>query len=275
MNPHTPPSVSIIALLLNLWRNRQLILQLTKRDISGRYRGSAIGIAWSVVTPVLMLAMYTFVFSEVFKTRWGTSDGSRLAFAINLFAGMIVHGLFAECINRAPTLILSNVNYVKRVVFPLEVLSFVGLGTALFHALISLAVLLGLILVVFGALPASLFWIVLVWLPLVLLILGASWLLASIGVFLRDVSQVTGFVTTILMFLSPIFYPATALREPFRSWLYLNPLTSIIEQTRRVVVAGQPPIWSEFLISLIFGSVVAWIGFFWFQKTRRGFADVL
>jgi lipopolysaccharide transport system permease protein len=222
-----------------------------------------------------MLAMYTFVFSEVFKTRWGTSDGSRLAFAINLFAGMIVHGLFAECINRAPTLILSNVNYVKRVVFPLEVISFVGLGTALFHALISLAVLLGLILVVFGALPASLFWIVLVWLPLVLLILGASWLLASIGVFLRDVSQVTGFVTTILMFLSPIFYPATALREPFRSWLYLNPLTSIIEQTRRVVVAGQPPIWSEFLISLIFGSVVAWIGFFWFQKTRRGFADVL
>jgi lipopolysaccharide transport system permease protein len=232
------------------------------------------GIVWSFVTPVLMLAIYTFVFSVVFKARWGAQD-DRVAFAINLFAGMIVHGLVAECLNRAPTLILSNVNYVKRVVFPLDLLCWVSLGSALFHALVSLLVLIGFILISQGHLPATVPLVLVIWLPLLLGTLGVSWLLASLGVFLRDIGQVTGTVTTILLFLSPIFYPATALPEPYRAVLYANPLTFIIEQTRLVLIAGTAPNWAGLSLAMVIGAVLAMLGFAWFEKSRRGFADVL
>ncbi len=232
------------------------------------------GMVWSFVTPILMLAIYTFVFSVVFKARWGGED-DRVAFAINLFAGMIVHGLVAECLNRAPTLILSNVNYVKRVVFPLDLLCWVSLGSALFHALVSLLVLIAFVLISQGHLPATVPLVLLVWLPLLLGTLGVSWFLASLGVFLRDIGQITGTVTTILLFLSPIFYPATSLPEPYRAVLYANPLTFIIEQTRLVLIAGTSPDWAGLGVAMAIGAVVAMLGFAWFEKSRRGFADVL
>lgn len=260
----------------SLWRNRQLIWQLTRREVIGRYRGSIIGLAWSFLNPVLMLLVYTFVFSVVFNARWGIStDESRTDFAIILFAGMIVFSLFAEIVNRAPALIVANINYVKKVVFPLEILSWVSVGAILFHSLVSLLVLLLAQLVIHGSLPWTIIFFPLVLLPLVFTSLGMAWFLASIGVYIRDIGQVTGVLTTVLMFLSSVFYPISNLPEAYQAWLRLNPLVLIITESRKVLIFGYPPDWLTLGISLLLGLGIAAAGFWWFQKTRRGFADVL
>ena len=269
-------SISPLQLIRSVWGNRELIFTLVKREIIGRYRGSLMGLAWSFFNPLLMLVIYTFVFSVVFKARWGLgTEESKTDFAIILFVGIIVHGLLAECINRAPGLILSNVNYVKKIVFPLEILPWVALGSALFHACISLLVLF-LAQIVFNQhipLTALLFPIVLV--PVILASIGLSWFLAALGVYLRDVGQVTGIVTTILLFVSAVFFPITALPERYQFWLHLNPLAVIIEQSRAVLIFGTLPSVKAWLAMTLLGSVMAWFGFAWFQKTRKGFSDVL
>lgn len=261
--------------VLSLWRNRHLAWQLAKREVVGRYRGSVLGILWSFFNPVLMLAVYTFVFSVVFKARWSGGSESKTEFAIVLFAGMIVHSLFAECLNRAPGLILSNVNYVKKVVFPLEILPWVTMGAALFHAVISVVVLLLFYLIVNGSLQWTVIFLPLVLAPFILLVMGLSWFLASLGVYVRDVGQTIGIVTTVLMFLSPVFYPVSALPEAFQPWLLANPLTFIIEQTREVLIWGHMPDWRGLALYAVAGVGVAWLGYVWFQKTRKGFADVV
>lgn len=276
INPHVAPSTSLMALSKSLWRNRQLIAQMTRREVIGRYKGSVMGLAWSFFNPVFMLIVYTFVFSVVFKARWGIGgDESKTQFAVVLFAGMIVHSLFAEVLNRAPSLILGNVNYVKKVVFPLEILPVISMGAALFHSLISLGVLLIAFVVFNGFLHWTVVFIPLVILPLVILTLGLAWMLASIGVFLRDVSQTISIITTIMLFLSPVFYPITALPEELRSWLLVNPLTFIIEQAREVLIWGHLPNWKGLGVYILAATTVAWAGYAWFQKTRKGFADVL
>lgn len=262
-------------MLASLWRHRELIKAAAKREVLGRYRGSAMGLLWSFFNPVFMLTVYTFVFSEVFKARWSAGSESKTEFALVLFAGLMVFNLFAECINRAPGLILSNVNYVKKVVFPLEILPFVGLLSSLFHSAISLGVWLLAYLLLFGIPHPTALYMPLILLPFVLFILGLSWALASLGVFLRDVGQFIGVVTTTLMFLSPIFYPATALPEAYRHLLYLNPLTPVIEQARMVLYFGMPPDFTMLAVYWAATSIIAWLGFAWFQKTRKGFADVL
>ncbi|SDW09607.1 lipopolysaccharide transport system permease protein [Nitrosomonas eutropha] len=262
-------------MFVSLWRNRSLVHASAKREVLGRYRGSALGLLWSFFNPIFMLAVYTFVFSVVFKARWNTGSDSKTEFALVLFAGLIVFNLFAECINRAPGLILSNVNYVKKVVFPLEILPFVALLSALYHAVISLIVWLVAYLVLFGVPHATLLFLPLVILPFCLFIMGLSWALASLGVFLRDVSQFIGVLTTVLMFLSPIFYPATALPENYRHWLYLNPLTPVVEMVRDVLYWGKIPEFAMLGLYWLATGFIAWLGFAWFQKTRKGFADVL
>ncbi|MBR7921992.1 ABC transporter permease [Burkholderia multivorans] len=253
-----------------------LLWQMTKREVVSRYRGSVMGLAWSFFNPVLMLTVYTFVFSVVFKARWGTTgDQSKTEFAILLFVGMIVHGLFAECVNRSPTIVLSNVNYVKKVVFPLEILPLVALGASLFHSLISLIVLLLAQLILNQSLPWTALLFPLIGLPLALATMGIAWILSSLGVFVRDIAQVTGIITTVLMFLSPVFFPISALPPQYQGWLKLNPLTFIIEESRRVLVFGQTPDWGSLALYIVGSMVVAWVGFWWFQKTRKGFADVL
>jgi lipopolysaccharide transport system permease protein len=259
----------------SLWRNRELIKAFASREVLGRYRGSVMGILWSFFNPLFMLTVYTFVFSVVFKARWNSGSDSKTEFALVLFAGLIVFNLFAECINRAPDHILSNANYVKKVVFPLEILPCVALISAIFHGLVSLGVWLMAYVIFFGSPHATVLYLPLVMLPLFLFIMGLSWALASLGVFLRDVSQFIGLITTVLMFVSPIFYPATALPEKFRYFLYINPLTPVIEQTRDVLFWGKPPDILMLGIYWIVMSVIAWMGFAWFQKTRKGFADVL
>lgn len=258
------------------WRNRQLIAQMTKREVLGRYRGSVMGLTWSFFNPVLMLVVYTFVFSVVFKARWGVGgEESRVDFAIVLFVGMIVHGLFAECVNRAPSLILSNVNYVKKVIFPLEILPIIAMGSALFHTIVSLVVLLCAILLLGSGVSWTILLFPIVIFPLLLATMGLAWFLAALGVYMRDIGQITGMATTVLMFLSPVFYPLSALPEKYQVWLQLNPLTFVIEEARRVMVFGQLPNFAGWAIYLIASSLIAWMGFAWFQKTRKGFADVL
>jgi len=276
INPHAVRSASLVAMAKSMWRNRQLIMQLTRREVAGRYRGSAMGLAWSFLNPVFMLAVYTFVFSVVFKARWGLGgEESKIQFAVVLFVGLIVHGLFAEVLNRAPALILSNVNYVKKVVFPLEILPVVSMGAALFHSLVSLGILLLAFIIFNGHLHWTVVFAPVVLLPLVIVTLGLAWLVASLGVYLRDVGQTIGLITSAMLFLAPVFYPITALPESFRPWLLANPLTFIIEQAREVLIWGRLPDWFGLGVYTLVASVVAWAGYAWFQKTRGGFSDVI
>ena len=259
----------------SLWHNRFLVKTLVEREVAMRYRGAMFGLIWSFLNPIFMLAIYTFVFSVVFKARWSTGSDSKTEFALVLFAGLLVFNLFSECLNRAPSLILANANYVKKVVFPLEILPWVVLGSATFHALMGLLVWLLAYLIFFGIPHLTILWLPAVTLPLFLYSLGFMWLLASLGVYLRDISQLIGTFTTILMFLSPIFYPITALPEQYRIFLQLNPLTQVVEQVRDVLFWGKSPDLAALFVSLVCSIAVAAFGFAWFQKTRKGFADVL
>lgn len=277
MNPHAAQPTSLLSLSKSLLQHRGLILQMIKREVVGRYRGSILGLAWSFFNPVFMLVVYTVVFSEIFKTRWGGMGGndSKTQFAVVLFVGLIVLNLFNEVMNRAPNLILSNANYVKKVVFPLEILPVIAMGAALFHAFISLGVLLAAFALFNGYVHWTAIFIPLILLPLVILAIGLAWILASLGVFLRDIGQTIVIITTVLMFLSPVFYPLAAVPEKFRPFIMANPLTFIIEQAREVLVWGHLPNLIGLCIYIVFAVLVVWAGYAWFQKTRKGFADVL
>ena len=260
-----------------LVRHRDLVWQMTKREVVGRYRGSLLGVAWSLFHPLLMLSVYTFVFSGVFKSRWqepGAAEGTT-DFAVVLFTGMLIHGLFAECVNRAPGLVLAHSNYVKRVVFPLEVLPWVTMGSAIFHTGASLLVLLAGLLVSSLGLQPTIVFFPLVVAPFVLFTMGVCWFLAATGVYLRDLGHAVSVATTVILFLSPVFYSASALPERYAWLLQLNPLTFIIEQSRDVLVWGRAPAWRGLLWYGAASVVVAHLGFRWFQKARRGFADVM
>lgn len=263
-------------MVVSFWRNYSLILALTKREVISRYQGSLFGLAWSFFNPVLLLTVYTFIFSVVFKARWGVSSNpSNTEFALVLFVGLIVHGMFAECLQRAPMLILSNVNYVKKVIFPLEILPWVAFGAALFHACISFIVLLMGLVILDHGIPSTAILFPVVLLPLALGTLGISWFLAGLGVYIRDISQIIGMIMTILLFLSPVFYPISALPEKYQALASLNPLAFVIESSRSVLIFGELPNWYLWMALTLACSLVAWLGFFWFQKTRKGFADVL
>lgn len=275
MNPHAARSISLLALWRSLLENHGLILSLIKREVSGRYRGSVLGLMWSLFNPLLMLSVYTFVFSVVFKANWSGGGGSKAEFAIVLFAGLMSFNVFSECVIRAPNLILNNVNYVKKVVFPLEIFPLVALGSAIFHFLASLIVWLMFYLVFFGAPLITTLYLPVALLPLLLATLGLSWFLASLGVYLRDVGQVTGVITTVLMYLTPVFYPISALPEQYQIFMNMNPLTGVMEQIRNVMVWGGAVRWLDWFGQLLAAIFIAWLGFAWFQKTRKGFADVL
>lgn len=268
-------SASPDEMIASLWRNRELIQASVKREVLGRYRGSALGLLWSFFNPLFMLIVYTFVFSEVFKARWGSGGESKPEFALVLFAGLMVFNFFAECVNRAPSLIVANANYVKKVLFPLEILPFVGMLSAFYHFLVSFGVWIVAYLILVGMPHITVLFVPFVILPLIFLIMGVSWVLASLGVFLRDVVQFMGLFTAVLMFVSPIFYPAKVLPEIYRNILYLNPLTLVIEMMRDVLYWGKVPNFALLGVYGVAAALVAWLGFAWFQKTRKGFADVL
>ena len=277
INPHAAQPTSLLSFARSLRQNRLLIIRMTKREVLGRYKGSVVGLAWSFFNPIFMLAVYTIVFSMIFKARWAEvgGDDSKIQFALILFVGLIILNLFIEVINRSPSLILSNVNYVKKVVFPIEILPVISIGAALFHAVISLGVLLLAFVFFNGYLNWTVVYIPLVFLPLIILSLGLSWILASLGVFIRDVAQSVSLGMTLLMFLSPVFYPISAVPQSLQKFIMVNPLTFIIEQLRAVVISGKHPNWIGMIFYTLIALLVLWIGYAWFQKTRKGFADVL
>ncbi len=275
MNVTTQPKQPF-AVFASFWSHRTLIVNLAKRDVVGRYSGSMLGLMWSFFNPLLMLCVYTFVFGVVFRTRWSPGGtGSVLEFAVILFSGLLVFGIFSECVNRAPTLMLQNPGFIKRVVFPLEGLPWVVVCSSLFHAAISLVVLALVMLVVMGSVPPTwpLFAVVLV--PLLLFVVGFSWALAALGVYLRDLAQTINIATAVLMFLSPIFYPATAVPAEFRWAIDWNPMTFFVEQTRAVLVWGRLPDFAGLAWMAVAGLAVAWLGLAFFQHARDGFADAI
>jgi lipopolysaccharide transport system permease protein len=261
----------------SLWQHRELIARLIGQEVVQRYRGSYLGIVWSLITPILMLAVYAFVFSVVFQARWGALGESPHTgqFALTLFAGLIPFGVFSEVVNRAPSLILAVPNYVKKVVFPLEILPVVALGSAVVHSLISAAILLAGSLLLLGAVSPTVLLLPLAYLPLIFLTLGVSWFLASLGVYVRDIGHAIGVVVQVLFFLSPIFYPVSAVPERFRPVLYANPLTEIIAGFRRTALWGEPLAWGSWSVLVLGTAAAALVGYAWFMQTRKGFADVM
>lgn len=252
-----------------------LLWQLSRRDIAARYRGSALGIFWAVLSPLLLLVIYTFVFSVVFQARWGQASDSKTFFAMNLFAGMILHGFLAECMSRAAGVILQHGNYVRRVVFPLRLLPLTLLGSALFHAAISLLILMAVFTLLGGSLHWQLLGLPLVLMPLVLFSLGVCLGLAAVGVFVRDLGQIMPMLTTVMLFTAPVFYPVSALPERFQGWLRLNPLTTPIEMTRGLLFEQLWPDWATFGHSLLVAMAALLLGNFLFKRLRPGFADAL
>lgn len=250
---------------------------MSVREIAGRYRGSLFGMAWSFFNPILMLGIYTFFFSVVIKSRWGgpQSQGADVNIAVILFAGLIIHGFFSEMLVKSPSLISGNVNFVKKVVFPLEIFPWVALLESLFHMLISIGVLLAMMLITGEALHWEMLFFPTIILPLALIALGFAWALAALGVYFRDIAQMTGFVASTLLFLSPIFYPLSALPQSLQTLAMLNPLTIAVEQFRAVLLYGALP---DIGLMCAYTSVAIMVligGYAIFIKLRRGFADVL
>lgn len=252
-----------------------LIRKLFSREILVRYQGSLLGLTWSLINPLLMLGIYTVVFSEIFKMRWGGAEGSKVMFAVMVFSGMIVLSFFTEVLSRAPSLILHNVNYVKKVVFPLKVLSVVSVGAAVFQVVINLTILLVAVLLSQGSISITVIMLPLVIAPLVLLALGVSWGLSAVGVYFRDIGELISALTSVMVFLSPVFYPMSAVPENLRPFILLNPLTFIIQQIRAVTIWGHPPNWLGLALYTSIAMLVAYLGYLLFEKSRRGFADVL
>ncbi|BBD78875.1 ABC transporter permease [Aerosticca soli] len=258
-----------------LWKYGSLTHELARRDILGRYRGASFGLAWSLISPFLMLCVYTFAFGVILKSKWPQVAGGDHPFAIILFVGLIVHGFFSECLSRSPTLITGNPGFVKKVVFPLEIFPWQIVLSALFQAGTNLLVFIMLRLLLEGTVSWTIVFIPVVFVPLVCLSLGVSWIFAALGVYLRDINQVTGVLATAMLFLSSAMIPVQTLPEHSRILFHLNPLTFLIDQARAVALWGQYPDWSGLLAYTLGGLVLMYLGYAWFMATKRGFADVL
>lgn len=260
----------------NAWlRHRSLTIELARRDVLGRYRGASFGLLWSLISPFFMLVVYTLAFGYILRARWPGTSGNTADFAMLLFMGLIVHGFFAECLSRAPNVIVGNANLVKKIVFPLDVLPWTVVLSAMFHAIANSFVFVLLNLILRGEIHATVVLWPLVMLPLAFLALGVVWLLSSLSVFLRDIGQITGVLATALLFLSSAIVPVETLPETYQVVFRLNPLTFIIDQARQVAFWGQMPDWKGLGIYALGALFFAYVGFAVFQKTRRGFADVL
>ena len=273
-----PPSYSLFIspsdMLRNLYRSRSIIKQFTWREAIGRYRGTYLGLIWALISPLMTLVVYTLVFGVILKV--GFASGGKLSvFVLNFFCGLIVYNVFAQCVGRAPILIRDNPNYVKKVVFPLEILPVAILGSSLIHGLLGLAILVPA-LVFFGAKLSATIWLFpLILLPLCALSLGIGWFLASLGVFLRDISEVVIVLLQLLFFLSPVIYSVSDLPPALQLLLRLNPLTTILEDSRRTLISGLSPEWGWWLGVTLVSLLVLQFGYIWFMKSKRVFADVL
>jgi len=263
-------------MFVQAWKNKSLIWQLLKRDVQARYRGSALGVLWSLVTPIVMLSIYTFVFQTVFKARWADTSGeTTLSFAIVLFLGLSIHGLLTETLTKSPLLIVANQNFVKKIVFPLDILSWVTLLSGLFTFTISFVLLLILILCELKSIPLTALLLPIILLPYCILLLGISWILAALGVYLRDIQQITGTLATLLLFLSPVFYSTSVFPEKYQALLFFNPLSFVVEASRAVLIYGKLPSFVGLAVYFFVALAVAFVGNYFFRRVKPGFADVL
>lgn len=257
------------------WKHRQLIGKLSRRRIETRYRTSVLGLFWSLLQPLFMLGIYTFIFSFVFKAKWNTAGFENTEFGLLLFSGLTLFSLFSQCANEAPELLVGNQAYIKQLVFPTEILAWVSLLTSLFTFATSALLMLGFYCVIHGIPPVTALWLPVVLAPITLITLGAVWFLSSIGLFLRDTSQVVGVLTTALLFLSPVFYPSSMIPEAYRTYYFLNPFASLFDISKGLLFSGTPPDWQQLALLTLGSWLMAWLGFIWFMKTKKAFADAL
>lgn len=275
MSPRPLASELVLGPFDALTRHASLTWELAKRDVLGRYRGASFGLLWSLISPLMMLLIYTFAFGTVMGSRWPEVESGGASFSIVLFAALIVHGFFAECLTRSPMLVAGQPNFVKRVVFPLELLPWPLVLSAAFHAIANLAVFLVLQAALDGGVQMTALWFPLVMLPLLLLALAVSWVLAALGVYLRDIGQVMPLLSVALLFLSSAMVPPSAIPEDYRWVFALNPLTFIIDQSRAVLIRGAAPDVAGLALYAVASLVLASIARVFFLRLRRGFADVL
>lgn len=261
--------------LRTLHEQRELLHSLVVRDLIAKYKGTALGYMWAILTPLLMLTVYASVFGGIFKTRLGTQDGSMADFIPRLYCGMIVFGLFSETIARAPGAVLAHPGYVRKVLFPLELIPLTHLVTATVNAGIGLVLLVVFMLVQRHTLAITVLLIPLLFLPLLLFTIGCAWFFAAVGVFFRDLGQIVGLAMSILLFLSPVFYSSDSVMGVAKKLLFLNPLTYPIEELRKILLTGAMLDWHVWVVYTVASSLVFLCGLWTFQRTRHAFADVI
>jgi lipopolysaccharide transport system permease protein len=263
-------------MIRNLMQHKSLIFRFIHRNVLLRYRGSYLGSCWSLLRPLALLGIYAVVFGQIFESKMGVDpDESAFDFTLALFCGILLFQFFGECAGSAPLLIVTNVNYVKKVVFPLEILPIATVGAALIHMIVGFVPLFIALIWVDGGVPVTAFYFPVIVMPLVFLSMGICWLLSSMGVFVRDLNTVAPLLITILMFGSAIFYSLKSIPQSLLPYFQLNPIASIIDQARNAVLWGVSPSWPEYGV-ILFGSLFVMIfGYYFFMRTKKGFADVL
>lgn len=258
-----------------LGQHRHLTYELTRREILGRYRGANFGLLWSLIGPLMMLVVYTVAFGKILGSRWNQASGDTAAFGMVLFLGILTHGFLAECLSRAPRLMVENANYVKRVVFPLQVLPWTTVLSALFHMAMNIVVFSVLNAVLFGKFSSYIVLVPVVVFPLLLITVAACWIFASLGVYLRDINQAMPVIVTAMLFLSSAIVPVDSLSPAYQRIFHLNPLTFFIDQMREVALWGRLPDWHGLAVATLIGLVALYLSYAWFRFTSKGFADVL
>jgi lipopolysaccharide transport system permease protein len=291
MNPssdvviYSPQSHESIALspwqiVRRLWRQRQLVRQLTNRAVQQRFRGSALGLLWAMLNPIFMLLVYSFVFSVVLRIRSWNGQGNSFLFSMNLFCGLIVYGIFSESVGAASLQILSNPSYVKKILFPLEILPLAGLAAAVVFNLFALVVLLVCTQFFLSHLTVHALALPIVWIPLLLLTAGLSWIISALGVFVRDIGQLIIIILQVVFYLCPIIYPLPAMLSRLPTvlgqfYLWLNPLAVSVDQTRQVLLQHGWPNWRWMLLDYAISLLAFVFGYYVFMRAKRGFADVI
>lgn len=258
----------------NLAHNREILWTMGKREIKQKYKGSALGMAWSGITPILMLLVYTFVFTEIFSAKWpGATSESTAEFGINLFAGLIIFNVFAETLTSSPNAIVANKNLVTKIVFPLEIITAANLVSSLFQALVNLLILSLAVVIVKGGLNIDIVALALAILPIVFNCIGLGWLLATAGVYSRDISHLTAVSTNFILFLSAVFYPITALPQSIQLVAELNPIAAIITNIRIILIAQEEISFIRLLIPCLVSYCFSCMCYVIFKKLSRTFAD--
>jgi lipopolysaccharide transport system permease protein len=252
----------------------ELILSLARRDLLARYRGSALGILWAILTPIVMIAIFTFIFAGIFGARFG-ARGSSWDYALYLFCGLLPWTMFQETVQRSSTTIVEHTNLVKRVVFPLETLPVAQALSALGNQLFGTVALLLATALIHRELHLTVLWLPVLLVPQLVGTFGAAWLVASLGVFFRDIAQGITLVLMAWMYLTPIIYPESIVPERYRAFINANPFTPLVRSYRRIFLEGLPPDWSSLAYFTAVALVLFVFGYWWFAKTRRNFADVI